>query len=106
MIVIFSNEHLAIALWDSAEKRFGFEQATEHGNRYQEVPWERAHEMDKQDYRDMAKEIVANCLRQAKAQISPRTSSATSAPSSSQSPTQPRPSSPSTPLTDVNTPGS
>lgn len=81
MIVIYSQDQLAIALWNSAERAFEREQLTHYHREYRRVPWEQAEEMDHQEMRDRAREIVEDCLKQAKALTknpSP-TSSATSA---------------------------
>ena len=65
MIGIYSKQHLAIALWNSAERAFEREQLTEHGKEHSAVPWDRAHELDRQEYLHMAQEIIDDCRKQA-----------------------------------------
>lgn len=67
MIAIYSQEHLAIALWNSAERAFQREQLKHYNREYRRVPWEQADELDRQEMMDRAKEIVEDCVKQAKA---------------------------------------
>jgi hypothetical protein len=67
MIVIYNEEHLARALWDSAERAFEREQLTEHRKEYKQKTWDQAHELDRQEMLARAREIVENCQKQAQA---------------------------------------